>query len=80
MGIMCERCRKIHFIPTSPGIKPSPLNPLFSAQPISRWLTFREFWAAFAALGWAYVDSCLMCVRTLSESYFPNPRSAAIFR
>jgi hypothetical protein len=21
MGIMCERCRKVHFIATSPGIK-----------------------------------------------------------
>ncbi len=27
MGITCERCRKVHFISTSPGIKPNPATP-----------------------------------------------------
>ena len=27
MGIMCEMCRKVHFIATSPAITPSPGNP-----------------------------------------------------
>ena len=27
MGIMCEVCRKVHFIATSPGIRPSPVIP-----------------------------------------------------
>jgi hypothetical protein len=27
MGMMCEACRKVHFIATSPGIRPSPVTP-----------------------------------------------------
>ena len=27
MGIMCERCRKVHFIATSPNLRPSTANP-----------------------------------------------------
>jgi hypothetical protein len=27
MGIMCEKCRKVHFIATSVGIRPSPGTP-----------------------------------------------------
>jgi len=27
MGVMCETCRKVHFIATSPTIRPSTANP-----------------------------------------------------
>jgi hypothetical protein len=30
MGIVCERCRKVHFIGTSPGIKPMPTPGMYA--------------------------------------------------
>jgi hypothetical protein len=30
MGIMCEKCRRVHFIGTSPGIKPMPMPGMYA--------------------------------------------------
>jgi len=44
MGIMCDACRKVHFVATSPGIRPSASNQgmyLLTCRPLCR--ETREF-------------------------------------